>query len=459
MDWQIAVRLILAFGVPTALGMALSRVVFGSQRPVVLHLAHGYLIGVLATLLLFIAYDLLGLPFHFWSMVGLLAGVTAVLVWRAARRPATSTQTTDTTRPPVVAWEAIVLALLLATTLLTLYLVFSEALLRPTYPFDAWRGWEPKAIQFFHNRALDAPMVTIGNHGLVSVLAQVWAMLAVGDSGSTLTHFPWPLAFVATGLAIYEFGCERYNRITGALAATAFFSMPLMATHAALAGYADSWLTLIVTLAAMALVEYVKNPRFRTGALLVVYAIACIATKRAGIGIGIIFLMALSLAALSSKPHLLRAGMLSVAIFLLLIILAFFGVYEIDIALSEHARLVLGSDKVSIPYVENFAIDAVAIHIPVWQALVEFDSWSLAAMLLPLVLIFQITYWNQPLSRRPLTLLLLTCLLYIGVYFSILAPVAALNHTGLSRAALPVMALLLLATIESASINLRRSSG
>ena len=282
--------LLLAVATPWVFGLMLARWLSGPGS-VFLYLGQGYILGTFAVVWLIKAWDAGGLTLHFWPMAGVLLVLTILVAVGTLRQKISNNPgPPDLAGTPTICWQQGIMLLLCLAMGAHLLFVLQELLLRPTFPWDAWRGWEPKVIQFFANRSLDSPMETIGNYGEVSTLAMLWMMLASETSHEPFLHLPWLLAYLALAAIVYGYLRERSSSLVAALGAYLVTSLPYLNSHVALAGYADIWLTLAFTLGVLALSEFRRNHRYRQLVLALLMAAACLQAKRAGMGFAAVIL-------------------------------------------------------------------------------------------------------------------------------------------------------------------------
>ena len=137
----------------------------------------------------------------------------------------------------------------------------SEVLLRPTFPWDAWDAWAVKSKTWYllgHYAAFvspddwlahaDADLYTGPAWAYPSALGwlQVWFASAAGDWIEPLVNLPWAALWV--GLLLGHYGQWRalgLDRTRALIFVYVLGSLPLLATHVALAGYADLWVATI----------------------------------------------------------------------------------------------------------------------------------------------------------------------------------------------------------------------
>lgn len=174
--------------------------------------------------------------------------------------------------PPRTRWLPWLAALLLVQFVLLL----QQAALLPSYPWDAWTTWLLRARVWLEQ---DNFLPLIGFHawlggegtGLPTLapsyplaVSGVAAWFSVGSGGwnEAAAHLPWPLAWLAGAVALWSgllrAGCGAR---VAELCSFAWASLPMLSAHAALAGYADAWVGLLVLLAGLAALQLRQRER------------------------------------------------------------------------------------------------------------------------------------------------------------------------------------------------------
>ena len=150
-------------------------------------------------------------------------------------------------------------------------IIGSEVLLRPTYPWDAWDAWAVKSKTWFLLGHY-APFVAVADwlqHGTAELYSgpawaypstlgwmQVWFASAAGGWIEQLVNLPWLVLWA--GLLLGHYGQWRalgLNPTRAAIFVYILGSLPLLASHVALAGYADLW---IATLFGFSLLAWLR---------------------------------------------------------------------------------------------------------------------------------------------------------------------------------------------------------
>jgi hypothetical protein len=232
-------------------------------------LGYGYFIGLFVTVALLNFWDLVGLGLH----VQLTAAVWLVAAgaWALSLRFRGSLSTMSW-RPRVRSlqgwreWVWLALFVLVAGRVLVLGL---DAFWRPLTPWDAWLVWLYRAavwaefgtlVPFVEpgawlSREVPGAFMLDAHHYPKTVsLIPTWIALTLGEWNESLLLLPWVGALVALLLGLYgqvrRFGGEPWEAM---LVIYLVSSLPMVATHTALAGYADLWVAAALALAAAAL--------------------------------------------------------------------------------------------------------------------------------------------------------------------------------------------------------------
>lgn len=437
--------LLVAMTLPWLLGYLAARWLFGKTQHFLLTLGQGYLLGSLAIVWLTKAWHALGWPLRFWEMSGaLLAGCLILgLGSRRSRRNhvdviATYSGVTESTS----LWIRVVQLLFLSLIVMHYWGALQEVLLRPTFSWDAWRGWEPKVIQFFENRALDAPIRTISNYGEVSTHVLLWMMLGSNTSHEPFLHLPWWLTYLAFGAVVYGFLRQRYTQLTALIGAYLAISLPFLNIHAALAGNANIWLTLAFSIGILALSDFQRQKRYQELGLALLMVLACLQTKRSGLGFAaVLFAMTIAVSALRRSSWVILSFVVLGGFGLGTLLLSLFGYISVDLPLPGGRALLLNAESFQISGLVSFRLNPAWYPMAFYEALMQFSHWHLAAYLWICGIIATVAgrEWNALGDVENLGTL--GGLGIIATYFVVAYPDTALDHTGLSRALLPIIPL------------------
>jgi len=430
--------LLLAVAIPWVFGLMLARWLSGPGRSVFLYLGQGYILGTFAVVWLIKAWDAGGLTLHFWPLAWVLLVLTVLVVVGALRHKISDkpppSHPADGEATPTTSWQQGILLLLCLAMGAHLLFVMQELLLRPTFPWDAWRGWEPKVIQFFANRSLDSPMETIGNYGEVSTLAMLWMMLASETSHEPFLHLPWLLAYLALAAIVYGYLRERSSSLVAALGAYLVTSLPYLNSHVALAGYADIWLTLAFTVGVLGLSEFRRNHRYRQLVLALLMAAACLQAKRAGMGFGAVLLALVVVEIGMRTPKTVGfAVALVIAVAVAALGSTFLGYMDLQLPLPGSHKLLLSSEEFRVTGLIRFAFAPEWQTKPFFEATLLFGNWHLVTYLWLGAIAVVLVLRKWPLLVLTENIGALGGLAVIALYFFLVSPESALDHTGLSR--------------------------
>lgn len=195
--------------------------------------------------------------------LSILAWAGVALRWRRDLAPAGAADPVRMTPAARALW-----GLLLILILARFLLVGEEASLRPVFPWDAWSAWAVKAKAWMLLGHADpyvsmpawlaqptASIRTLATWNYPEWLAwiQIWFASSAGSWNEPLVNLAWSGALAAFALAAY--GYWRGFGLSPLLAIVLVYglvSLPLLDTHAALAGYADLWIAVVFGLASLA---------------------------------------------------------------------------------------------------------------------------------------------------------------------------------------------------------------
>jgi hypothetical protein len=461
---MIALKLLIAFAIPWSLGAISARHFMGKRLSLPLYLGHGVLLGHLIVVLHLQIYHWLGRPFAFFEMA-LTQVVVLIAVLSHELRAFTPAGLTRATLPltPISAWRVVLFSLLISVAGAHLYFVLSEILLRPLYAWDAWSGWVPQSLQYFDTRSLDAAIATKRNYGVLSTHLHVWTMLAVGSSDALVTNLSWFGAYIGIALAVGGHLRRETSGVGAMTGAVAVLSLPLLTVHAALPGYADIWLTLAFVLAAATLQAALRSREARVFLLFSVYVLACFLTKRAGFGLSLV-LVCLCMTALLLQRIGWRWLMAS-AIMLTLAAAAgahFVSTMPLKAQIPLIGAVELSSERLSIAGLFRYRLNPQVTIQPIMEALLCFANWHLAATLFLVTLLA--TASSSARRDRAATVednhlqvggsgviaaAIFGALAITLTYFTLIASKSAFDHSGLDRAVMYTVPLMVLWSIAS----------
>ncbi len=220
-------------------------------------------------------------------------------------------------------WQAICIVLLLALGF-RLWLLGSEAWLRPVFPWDAWTAWAVKPKTWF---LLDhwVPFVAmddwlaVGDGAVRTMPAwrypdclawiEIWFASAAGGWNEPLVNLVWCGVLAALGLASY--GHWRALGVSTPLAlglVYAMLSLPLLNAHVALAGYADLWLTALFGLAVLAWLRWLHRREYGQLVLALIFAFSMPFIKLEGSVWLLLLTLVIAAASLQARWRWLSVG-------------------------------------------------------------------------------------------------------------------------------------------------------
>ncbi|MCW8924740.1 MAG: hypothetical protein OQJ84_00635 [Xanthomonadales bacterium] len=277
---------------------------------------------------------------------------------------------------------------------MTVHLVFIaiEIFTQPVFPWDAWAAWIYRAKAWFlaggitdvigardWATAASANVYTIDAWLYPSFpsLIPYWAALSLGRWSETLVNLPVLFAGLAMGMALYG-QCREHGLsvATSLLSCYLLYSIPLLGTHLALAGYADIWMAGFTGLGFVAIMrgvitrDAVGGSRFQKalGFLMVAFGI-CV--KNEGAVWFLALLAVLLLATCRRKTLLLTTAVAVIGIGLAITL----GVSQVDIPLI--GKLGVSDGRLVIPFIGSFKLEAHNIWRAYWDNFINMGSWNL----------------------------------------------------------------------------------
>lgn len=295
LPWLLGLALLFALGWPRSGGR--------SGGTAALRAGFGYCIGALLLTLWMRVLSMAGILFG-WLSIGLpLVVATAALLAFAIRAgriaPVDRRAVIDSLlRPPLPRWQRLVWIGLLAWLALRFVLLAADIAWQPLYPWDAWVQWATKARVWYETGHI-APFVRadqwfsspIGtyfdaapDYPATVPLLQVWSCIALGRWDDSAMNWPWLLLLIALTSAVYgALRGEGVAPLAALVGAYLVASLPLLDTHAALAGYADLPMAAIYTAAALAFYRWAMRRDRRDAGLAIGLALCCPLIKISGL--------------------------------------------------------------------------------------------------------------------------------------------------------------------------------
>ena len=424
---------LLPIGAGTLCTLALCR--RGAAGRVAQALGYGVVLGMLLVAML-ASWTARADTAHAWSRAGawlvLVAIVSGALMWyRSRRRGANAAASTVASASgKVELWKRGAIVLALASLAWRGWLMASELLQRPTYPWDAWVAWAVKSKTWFLLGHY-APFVPIeawlrdGAAELYSGPAwaypatlawlQVWFASAAGDWIEPLVNLPWLALWI--GLLLGHYGQWRalgLDRTRAAVAVYLLGSLPLLGSHVALAGYADLWVATLFGFATLAWLRWQEQRDRDQLILALVCAAAMPLLKLEGIVWCVGVLAAIGFGALSTRWRWRAAAIVATLLFVIVL------VGQSNMLFAAIGWIRSGSRAIDIPVIGKLS---VAWHgdaaIGVVRSLFLQSNWHLLWWLVGPVIVWRWRALRASDSMSVCALLLLGCfalLLFLFVF-------------------------------------------
>jgi hypothetical protein len=296
-------------------------------------LGYGYVIGqIFGAIGLYIA-GTVGLGVRFWPAAAIeiaLCILLAMVLRRVVRSEARIAHSVAPAKVGRLGW--ILVVIVAAWVVLRVAVLGLEAAAQPLYPWDAWQQWGTKARVWFETGELKrfvSPeewlqfsgttrdvVYTDANPAYPPLvpLIQIWSLGPTDKWDDAAIGVTWGALLAALGIAMLG----QLLRITGhwplALGATYMaLSLPILDTHAALAGYADLPLSVLFCMAFMAAVVWVRFRRHGDAAVTILLLAALPAFKRPGVAWALTFLPFLMCAVIHRPLRPMMRAVLAVA--------------------------------------------------------------------------------------------------------------------------------------------------
>ena len=304
----------------------------------------------------------------------------------------TSTALPSAKASPVDAPGKILTAILMILMLVHLAFIAVEIFTQPVYPWDAWLAWVYRAKAWFMAgnmaavvstadwaTATSANIYTIDawRYPLFPSVIPYWAALSLGSWSETLVNLPALFAGLALGMAVYGQCREHGLNVTASLITCyLLYSIPLLGTHLALAGYADIWMAGFAGLGFVALMRGAITRdesgkwgfQMLLGFLMVLFSIW---VKNEG---AVWLLAAIAMLILATCRPRVPILMMVAAVVVALIVFAL-GFTHIDIPVIGKLGMVDG--RLAIPFIGNFTLELHNIQHVYWDNFINMGSWNL----------------------------------------------------------------------------------
>jgi hypothetical protein len=334
-----------------------------------------------------------------WIMLFLLlfAASGSLLLWFNPTRRLPARRDGWTSLTTAQKWLIIALA---AWTALHLLFVANEVLNQPVFPWDAWQTWIYRAKAWFLSGGLaemvspdqwaaatspDIYAVQGAEYPLLPSVIPYWAALSLGRWSETLVNLPALLAGLAIGMALYGQCREAgMNALISLAACYLLYSIPLFATHIALAGYADLWMAGFAGLGFVALVRgAISGQGFQTALGFLLLGLSLLVKNEGAVWLLAAFLMQ-ALVTFRWRTNLI-AGLILVA----LVSASFaLGVTHVELPLAGTFGVVDG--RLDIPFIGRFALEVHDVRQVYLDNFFMMGSWNLLWLLVAASLLFAV---------------------------------------------------------------------
>lgn len=340
--------------------------------------------------------------------------------------------------------------LLLAAIVWRLGTLASEALLRPTFPWDAWSAWSVKPKSWFllghyvpyvsMSQWLSEPGVvertaSIWDYPELLAWVEIWFASAVGSWNEPLINLVWTGVLGAVGLASY--GHWRALGIRSGLAMLLLYgliSLPLLDAHVALAGYADLWLAAAFALAVLSWLRWLRQGQAGQWVLAWLFALSMPLIKLEGSVWLIVFSCVMLLGLLQRRA---RWIVVAVALAIAAVFIALGG-FEIPIYGLGWIHVAWG--QMIIPALGALDLHWRSVGGAMLSGLLTLPNWNLLWYVLPVVLVVRWRVLAEDRVARSLGALLASCALFLFVLFFFTdASAWAENYTSANRLILHIV--------------------
>jgi len=334
--------------------------------------------------------------------------------------------------------------LLVAGILLRLGMLGSEALLRPTFPWDAWSAWAVKPKTWFlldqhvayvptadwlAQSALPQRTSAVWEYPELLAWIQVWFASAAGSWNEPFINIVWTGVLGAIALASYGQWRVLGLRPMFAMVLTyALVSLPLLGAHVALAGYADLWLAAVFGLVTLSWVRWIRRREPGQLALAIALALCMPYIKLEGA----VWLLLFSLVFLFGLlPR--RWRWIAIAIATLLAAIGFvFGGFVFPMLGLGWVSVSWG--RIGIPALGSLDLHWRPVGTQMLSGLLTLPNWHLLWYLVPAVLVWRWQVLVADRAARSLAMLLACCAVFLFVlFFFTEASAWAENYTSANR--------------------------
>lgn len=416
--------MLLVWTVPLLLGSGLYVCVAGWPRQVPDRLVAaglGWVVGILACGVLVRLTSAASLDATLWraAPLGIAIGLAAWAVAWVTRPVPAAAVVDNTASAPRLLVVAVVLMLAARG-----WLMASDILLHPTLPWDAWSAWQAKAKswvmaghavpwvsfdQWIRHPDMDLRTGVAWDYPELVPWAMAWLASATGWV-EPLLNMAWAGLWLALLLA--QSGQLRALGVDASrvwIGAWLLGTVPLLNVHVALGGYADLWLALLLSQAALSWLRWSSLGERRQLAVAVLLILLLPLVKHEGALWAILLGAACIIGGQRRAPGWRRIGA-GLGAALLLVAVSF----AMDAHWAELARTYVQEND---PDPERALASLRALASGLWGQ----DNWNLLWFLLPAVLVINWPAWRTHHATRRLALFLAAALLLVTCVFTLSA--------------------------------------
>lgn len=310
-------------------------------------------------------------------------------------------------------WTIVLVSAALLSLAWRSWLALREILLRPTYPWDAWDAWAVKSKTWYllgHYAPFVSARDWLAQHppdaytgpawSYPPSLAwmQVWFAGAAGEWIEPLLNLPWFGLWL--GLLAAHYGQWRalgLSRLQATLSVYVLGSLPLLAVHVALAGYADLWIATLLGLAVLSWLRWVEQRDPNQLVVAIVCALTLPLIKLEGTIWLLLFGAVVAYGAMSRR----RRKLVAAAIVLLLLVMAFVG--KLLLPLYGLGWVNVGTHSIDVPILGRLPIAWHAEALGgLLSSLFAQSNWHLLWWVTPLLVVWR---WRALRAREATRLL------------------------------------------------------
>ena len=396
--------------------------------------------------------DLAGFPLTVGHALGMLSAISLILLllaWGVARMrvqaPCASLHEQKavdfdhTSMARLFTWVVIVLVVWRLVT------VLPDLVLRPVFPWDAWKLWAWKARVWFESGELvpflhssqwvtaDSGQFVIDgiDHPNFVPLLMLWSAVGLGMWDDSLVGLAWLMAALSSGLMIH--GLARHlglPLVMAWLGVYLFFSVPMVSTHITLFGYADLWVTVYFLVFAVGLVLWTRQHAWWPIAIMALGTALMALSKDTGIYWLPVLVLAWLATAVSSRVLIALAVVAGVGAMVVVLL----GVDPLGWLTSGRYTLDLQAPMA--------VAKGMGLHMFVWL------DWHLAWYLVPVALLIALMHAGGMQELRTLLVLaVLAIAVAIGGFLVTRAGEYAIRGTLFSRVLLQVYPVVVLMAV------------